>query len=665
VKTNLLVLILFFSFFFSNVNAQEFKLGKVSLKELEEKVYPNDTTAPAAILFNKARTYFTYDIKFGFSIVTENSFRIKIYKKDGLKWANYKLPYRIGYEKYNDDLAEFTDGVTYNIENNKIVKTKLKGEGVFNTTINKYWKEEAITMPNVKVGSIIEFKYVLKSENIVEFPDFIFQYNIPVNSSEYNVDIPGFFVYKAVVKRLSEIVAESKVTRGSLEFANEYTVNKTESVNFDQQSNKYRAYYIPALKEEPFVDNIENYRISIQHELEKTQFYQEPVKDYSTTWQGVAKTIYLDKDFGKELKERDYIAQDVVRILKNIDTKNERLDVIFKFVQNKMNWNHKKGYYTDKGVKQAYIDGTGNDAEINFILMAMLNYAGIATNPVLLSTLDNGVPVFPNRTIFNYVIAAAEIDGKQILLDATNKYATNNILPLYTLNWTGRLLREDGTSEEIKLEPKSSSKKAVNLMVSIGEKGILSGKYRVLRTDYEAFAFREKYADINQQNYLEKVENDYPGMQISDYNVENSKDVSKPVNESFTFTTNNQCEIIGDKIYINPLLFLTPTKNPFVQEKRDFPIYFGYPTQEKFIINIEIPKGYAVQSIPKAIKLQTIENVASFIFNAEISNNTIQIAIVKESNKQIVSPGSYPVLKDFYQQMIDKQNQKIVLIKIQ
>ena len=662
-KIRLFAIILFIVVFL-NANAQEFKLGKVSIKELEEKVYPNDTTASAAILFNKARTFFTYNIKHGFSINTENTFRIKIYKKEGLNWANYKLPYRTGYEKLNDDRVEFSDCVTYNIENGKVVKTKLNREGVFKIAINKHWKEATITMPNVKSGSIIEFNYVLVSENIVEFPDFIFQYNIPVNSSEYNVDIPGFFVYKAVAKRPSEIISESKVTHGSLQFANEHTVHKTESVSFQQQSNRHRAYNIPALKEEPFVDNLENYRISIQHELEKTQFYQEPVKDYSTTWEGVAKTIYLDEDFGKELKEREFFAHDLGRILKDINSKNERLDVIFKFVQNKMNWNQKKGYYTDKGVKQAYIDGTGNDAEINFILIAMLNYAGITTNPVLLSTVDNGVPIFPNRTIFNYVIAAAEIDGKQILLDATNKYATHNILPLHTLNWTGRLLREDGTSEIIKLEPKFPSKKVVNMMVSIGENGVLSGKFRVVRTDYEAFTFREKYAGINQQNYLEKVENDFPGIQINDYNIENSKEVSKPVNENFTFTSDNQCEIIGDRIYINPQLFLAETKNPFVQEKRDFPIYFGYPTQEKFNVNIEIPKGYAVESIPKAIKLQTRENVVSFIFNTELSNNSIQIAIVKESNQQLVSSGLYPVLKDFYKQRIDKLNEKIVLKKI-
>jgi hypothetical protein len=662
-KIKLLIHFLLYIYFL-NANAQEFKLGKVSIKELEEKAHPNDTTASAAILFNKARTFFTYDIKNGFSINTENTFRIKIYKKEGLNWANYKLPYRIGYETLHDDRVEFSDAVTYNIENGKVVKTKLNREGVFKTSTNKYWKEASITMPNVKSGSIIEFTYILKSENIVEFPDFNFQYNIPVNSSEYNVDIPGFFVYKAVTKRPSEIISESKVTSGSLQFANEHIVNKTESVSFDQQSNRHRAYYIPALKDEPFVDNIENYRISIQHELEKTQFYQEPVKDYSTTWEGVAKTIYSDKDFGKELKERNYITQDAAQILKNIDSKNERLDIIFKFVQNKMNWNHKKGYYTDKGVKQAYIDGTGNVAEINFILMAMLNYAGIVANPVLLSTLDNGVPVFPNRTIFNYVIAAAEIDGKQILLDATNKFTTNNILPLHTLNWTGRLLREDGTSEIIKLEPQVLSKKGVNMMVTLGENGVLSGKCRVLRTDYEAFSFREKYAGVNQQNYLENLENDFAGIEISNYNVENSTDASTAVSENFSFTTDNQSEIIGDKIYIDPLLFFTPTKNPFVQEKRDFPIYFGYPTQTKYNINITIPDGYVIETLPKSINLATGENVGSFVFNISATNNKIQIAITEELRNLLVSANFYKNLKGFYKQKIDKLNEKIVLRKI-
>jgi hypothetical protein len=659
-----LLLFAWFIVLSTNSNAQKFELGKVSVAELAEKVHPDDTTAVAAILFNKARTFFTYDIENGFSINTENTFRIKIYKKEGLNWANYKVSYRVGYENRNDDFVEFSDCVTYNLENGKIVKTRLSGEGNFRTTINKHWKEAAITMPNVKVGSIVEFKYILRSENIVEFPRFNFQQNLFVNYSEYTTEIPDFFVYKGIAKRSSELIIDSKVARGILKYMLKDGSLQSRSISFEQIVNKYCAYKIHALKEEPFVDNIENYRLSIDHELERVQFYAEPVKNYATTWEGVAKTIYDDKDFGEELSERVYVKQDLDMILKNVESPKQKIDTIFKFVQNKMNWNKMRGYYVDKGVKQAYKDQTGNIAEINFILIAMLNYAGIRAYPVLLSTLDNGLPIYPNRTIFNYVIAVVEIDGKQILLDASNKNTTQNIIPLNAINWIGRLIKKDGSSEEIKLVPEIQSKKGISMMVTIDEKGKISGKYSVKRTDYESFEFREKYSGMDKQIYIEKVENEMPGLQISDYTIENNKDFSKPLIENFTFTSDKECEIIGNKMYINPQFFFTPTKNPFVLERREFPIYFGYPNQEKININISIPHGFVVESMPESINISTEDNLGSFKYNIENNGNNIQIVITKDINATNVQPDYYTILKDFFQKMIDKQNEKIVLKKI-
>ena len=64
--------------------------------------------------------------------------------------------------------------------------------------INKYWNQATITLPNVKVGSVIEFKYVLKSENVVRLPNFEIQYDVPVNFFEYKTEIPEFFIYKTL-----------------------------------------------------------------------------------------------------------------------------------------------------------------------------------------------------------------------------------------------------------------------------------------------------------------------------------------------------------------------------------------------------------------------------------------------------------------------------------
>jgi hypothetical protein len=161
------------------------------------------------------------------------------------------------------------------------------------------------------------------------------------------------------------------------------------------------------------------------------------------------------------------------------------------------------------------------------------------------------------------------------------------------------------------------------------------------------------------------MENELNGIEISDYTVENNNtDLSKPVKEIFTFATDNHCEIIADKMFINPVLFFTLDKNPFVQEKRQMPIYFGYPKQEKYVINFEVPKGFVVESVPKAITLSTPDNVALFSMNILSQGNNIQIQMNKEINMVNVSADFYDILKDFYQKMIEKQNEKIVLKKV-
>jgi hypothetical protein len=654
---------LFILFSFLEVNAQNFELGKVSIAELKESMHPKDSSAVATILFKNGKTSFDYSRNRGFTAITEVSMRIKIYKKEGYDWANFSVPYYVGYENYSDDVVAFSNAVTYNLVNGAIVKTKLNSEGTFKKNVNEYWNEASITLPNVKEGSIIEFKYVLKSENIVKFPVFYFQEKIPVNSAEYATNIPLFFTYKPIQIGYVDLKADSKVAGGSFSFDDEH--RQSVNLSFNQLKSKYTAENVPALKEENFVDNIQNYQSSLHHELEKTNFPDEKEKNYSKDWDGVTKTIYADKEFGKELDENSYFLDDIKLILKGIDSKEERLATIFKFVQDRMHWNNDNGYYTDKGVKKAYADRTGNVAEINFILISMLKSAGIEASPVLVSTKENGLPVFPNRIGFNYVIAGVVLDGKQILLDASHKYTTQNILPLNVLNWKGRLIKQEGVSQEVELEPTKNSGKFYTLMVKLDKAGVMDGKYRSQLTDYEAYRFRDNYAEMDTDSYLEKVENDLNGIKIQGYTIDNKKtNLNNPIVQTFTFTANNHCDIIGDKIYINPMLFFTDSQNPFVQEKREMPIYFGYPKSERYNVSYEIPEGYAVESIPKPMKIATEGKELSFSINVVYEQNRIQILVAKEINIAIVSSDFYESIKDFYQKMIDKENEKIVLKKI-
>ena len=661
-KFQTLIIILVF-FCFSKSNAQKYELGKVTVAQLQEKVHPKDTSAPAAIIFKKGKTFFTYNNTNGFSVNHVYEFKIKIYKKEGLAWADQKVKFYIGYEKLNEDRLEFSQAITYNLENGAIVKTKLDNQGTFKKKINKYWNEKTITLPNVKVGSIIEYKYILKTENIVKLPDFEFQYEIPVDYFEYKTEIPEFYVYKTILVGKTPITSDAKITAGSQSFEDEH--NQTSRLSYQQITSTHTGRDITALRLEPYVNNIENYKGSIQYELERIRYPDQPVKDYALTWEGVASTIFKDEDFGKELNQSDFLLEDVRKLLGNVESLKERLDIIFKFVQNKMNWNEENGYYTDKGVVKAYKEQTGNAAEINFILIDMLKVAGVEVNPVLVSTVENGIPVYPTRTGFNYVIAAAEIDGKEILLDATHKFTSPNILPLNLLNWKGRLIKKDGTSKEIDLYPALVSKEFSNTIAKLDASGKIEGKVRVQRTDYDAYSFRVQNADKNQESYLEKYEEQLGDLKILDYAIENKKtNLSNPIIETFSFSSDNQSEIIGGKIFISPLLFFTRTKNPFTQEIRQMGIYFGYPSQEKFNLNLDIPEGYSVESMPKPIRISTEDKAITYIFNISNEGNKIQISCIKEINNSIFAADEYTGLKDVFQKILASQNEKIVLKKI-
>ncbi|WP_243231465.1 DUF3857 domain-containing protein [Flavobacterium pectinovorum] len=639
-----------------NTKAQNYELGKVTIAELEEKVNPKDTSAAAAILFKRGKTFFTYAGGRGFTANNVYEFKIKIYKTEGLSWANQKVSYYVGYENLGDDSVKFSNAVTYNLENGTIVKTKLDSEGHFKNKINKYWNQETITLPNVKAGSVIEFKYVLKSENIVRLPDFDFQYNIPVIFFEYKTEIPEFFIYKSLLRGYHKIETKAEIVDSRDYYA----------IGYKQINSLYTSKDIPAIKKEIFVDNIENYIGAVQNELERKRFPDKPVVDYTKTWEGVAGTIYENERFGKEIKQRDYFSEDLKRILQNVNSPKERLEVVFKFVQGYMNWNKEKGYYIEKGVKKAYAAKTGNVAEINFILISMLKAAGIDANPVLVSTLENGIPVFPNRTVFNYVIAAAEIDGKKILLDATNKFTAPNILPLNLLNWKGRLIKEDSSSEEIEMIPTTPSKDNYTLTAIIKpELGKIEGKLKIKKSDYSAFGFREINANKSEDVYLEKLENDLKKIEISDYKIENKKDdLSKPVIEDFSFTINSPYDVIKGKIFLKPLLFFSDNKNPFIQEERQMPIYFGYPKQQIYNIFYEIPDGYVIESLPKTIKIATENEKASYVMDMLSKENKIHIQVRKEINSSIFAVDEYDMLKEFFQKILESQNEKIVLKKV-
>lgn len=653
-----------------NLYSQKNKLGEVTVNELKETVHVKDTSAQAAYLFKKGRTYFEYNQHDGFKTVTEITAKIKIYKTEGLDLANQKISF------YTDgDLKEIvllSDAVTYNLVDGKVVKTKLKSENEFVEKINKYWSQKKITMPNVKPGSIIEFKWVIKSPNYGELKDWNFQSFIPVNYVEYITEIPEYFIYNVNQRGyFSPTVSHEKVGRSiTLTSSDRGHVGKVMVTQFDRDEIKYeeirttyKAEHIPAMKDEGYVNNIENYLSSITCELASTNFPNSPSKSYATDWEAVVKRIYESDNFGVELNKTNYFEEDIKAVVNATATTDEKIEAIYNHVKSNVKWNGFNSYYCDEGVKSAYKKKTGNVAEINLMLVAMLRSSGFNANPVILSTRSNGVPLYPSRSAFNYVIAAVELQDKIILMDATEKYGYINVLPERVINWSGRLIRPNGTSEEIELSPNVHSKNTVNLMVTLKEDGLVSGRIRNQYFDHFALNFRDNHADKTEESYIEYLEGKNKGLEVDEYKISNKTDLAKQIVEDYTFKNNGLVEKISDKLYFNPMLFLAKTSNPFVSENREYPVDFVFPKQEKYTISINLPEGYVVESLPKSAAFAMDENIGSFSYDIVNVGKQIQVSVTQNINWIIVPGNYYGILKNFYKSLVEKETEKVVLKK--
>ncbi|MGV9004612.1 DUF3857 domain-containing protein [Flavobacterium sp.] len=653
----------FLSFFIIfQANAQKYELGKVTVEELNQKKHAADSSAVAALLFKKSNTYFTYSGENGFVSYTEVEQKIKVYKKEGFDWADIEIPYYVGYENIKDDNVEILSAFTYNLVNNKVEREKVTKQGKFEHHLNEFWSKKTISFPNVKVGSIIEIKYKLKTGNLSNLPEFQFQYNIPVNYAELQTEIPEFYIYKGMLTGFEKLTTTQKMNRKISSFTSK--LNQSLQIAYKEIVTNYVAQNIKAVVDEKHVNNIENYYGKIQHELQTIRMPKEEPKQIAKTWEDVARTIYEDKDFGGELRQFEYFASDVKSLIKNVASEDEKLKIIFKFVQQRMNWNKQYGYYAKKRLEIAYQERTGNVAEINLMLTSILRMAGFKANPVLISTRENGIAFFPNKTLFNYVICAVKLNEETILLDATEKYTDINFLPIRALNWSGRSVEANNVCEEVDLMPKNNSLDSVNLMIEIDPNGEIKGKVREQYFDYNALIFRSKFGKVDSESRVENIEKNYSGLEISNFELLNVNDVTKPIIENYSFTTSNEMEIIGEKMYFSPLLYFAYTENPFKQENRLYPIDFVFPHQDKFNITIKIPEGYTIETAPQAISIALPEKLGSYKFAISNNGNQIQLLCTLEFNASSISADYYQDLKLFFKQIVDKQTEKIVLKKI-
>jgi hypothetical protein len=406
-----------------------------------------------------------------------------------------------------------------------------------------------------------------------------------------------------------------------------------------------------------------NFRFSVVHELARIKSFSGEDRKYSQTWEEVAEQINTSKRFGIRLERTGFLEEEGERFRESGTSEKQRMHQVFKKIQEHFTWNGKNRMFTEETLRKAYADKTGSSAEINLTLIALLDKSGLKTYPVLVSSKDHGIPLFPTLEGFNYVLAAVIIDDTYILLDATDKMTVPGILPTRVINWEGRVVKGDGSSRAISLYPNKHAKVQSFVKASIADDGALLGMVNMRNTHNKALDYRSgvgAYVLTDQADYFAK---EFGLEAINDLKVD-LKDLSKPVTSRFGFRCENCIEEIGDKLLLNPLLFFSMKKSPFTNEERELPIDYKYPFLESESVTIEIPEGYRVESAPESASFAMPENIAKYTLKISRQNSSLQIVSSFEMNTTLVSPENYGNIKEFYARILAKETEKIVFVKL-
>ncbi|RMB56616.1 DUF3857 domain-containing protein [Dokdonia sinensis] len=656
--------------------AQDYRFGKVSKEELMENKHPLENDANAAILYRRMRTSFNYSQDNGFVARTEVHERIKIYNRDGYNWGTISIPY-----SNSGRLKESVEGLkafTYNLEGKKVEKEKLKNKDIFDKEINKYREEKTFTMPALKEGSVIEVSYILNTPFIGKMGKYTLQENIPIKKVDFQFNSLEWHSYKPYIYGWTKYdIAQERVPRTlkytytstnragtSGRLPSSVTNRSNEAIELSENVYRLDVDNVASLGSEPLAPNISAYRFGIEFELAQVNLPNSPIKRYSKNWESVAESIYFSSDFGSQLEKSRFFEKDIDNLISNISNPLEKTIRIFEYVKNRMNWNGVYGAYAENGVSKAYDDQSGNVADINLMLVSMLKYANIDSAPILLSTKSNGVPLFPTLSGFDFVIAAANIGGNTILLDGTDKMGVPNQLRPELINWYGRLVQEDGTSETIGLDPEKAIHQVI-INASINPEIDVVAQVKSRYSGHWANKFRYQLTNRTLEDQNKALSDHHSIDNLKNLEFSELSDIYKPLGINYDVILEDDIEDMESKLYVTPGLFLTMDHNFLKADTRLLPIDFEFPQEENYIIKIKIPDGYKVNSLPESISLNTAEGIGSYKYQVSENFGNLQIAITRTINKFLVSSSYYGDLKSFYDIIIEKEAEKIVLSKVQ
>lgn len=626
--------------------------GRTTQYEMTMTEYEKDKDAEALVIYDVGEYYFQGDENQGMLLHMIRKVKIKILKQAGLKYADFEIPFYL--EDYDWETIEDLKGITYNYDNSQLIKTELTNKNIFEEKINENVRVKKVVFPNVREGSVIEFSYKIKTPYFFHMREWAFQWKIPVVHSQLKYRAIPYYDYAYIVKGTNELdeLVTSEPLHNEIRFGN---------LLYKEMEYTFGLKDIPAFRDEQYITSPKDYMIGINFQLAKINHPRGAVTEIMTTWPKMCEDFLKDDSFGKYIKNSEKEAKKILPTLSLDDqTSIRKIELISNYVKSNYNWNGIYGKYAYDKVSDFMKQKTGNVANINLFLIGLLKSANIEVYPVILSTRGNGMvnKNYPFRQFFNYVIAAAVVEGKLIYIDASESLLNFNILPPRCVNVEGLMLNPAAT-RWLFISQKGMSMTQKKLHIKLDpETKELAVNAKFTGTEFDAYNYRRIY--LGKEDNLAKYLKENNSIEVKNgITIEDTGKLDKPFSFSFNFSV--PMEGASDKLFIHPLVGIAITENPFKQKGRTLPVDLMFVKGEIYKSEIEIPTGYKVEYLPEKFSINN--EILAANCTAENNDGIIEVSAFYTLNKNIYPAEEYEMLKQSYADMIKHFSEMIVLVK--
>lgn len=305
-------------------------------------------------------------------------------------------------------------------------------------SVNERFAVTEFTMPDLKPGVVLEYRYTVRRRYLEELPDFHLMMSQPVDFAMVRLVNSTFLRYRSIpvhgAGRLQ--FAEARVDTGKVR-----TIFEGRSAE-PLLVQVWHARNIPALREEPLSGSPDDYRWRIKFQWSE---FGNPRQFLENSWDVVAAELRRRQGLFGNIERYDEGRRIGAGFGMRIADRRARLDSVYAFVRDRANPSVNKGITTDEPLSNVLAGVPSAHATINQALITLLRGAGFRAWPLFTASRDYGniLTDFPSYYQFNRTLVYVEMPGGPIILDATDPHLAAGMIPEDVVGGTGFLVKDD------------------------------------------------------------------------------------------------------------------------------------------------------------------------------------------------------------------------------